>query len=497
MNQYGGSSTVNGYSAIGTMSQSTCVLNISGGTYSSAGGMAVGSYNSTGAYTAIASGTLNVSGGAAVTLGGTRGLQLGPDSSTGIGWDATVNLNGGTLTTNMIRQRGAAAVTTPTININGATIVASASSASFFTGVSHAYVYGGGVTFNDGGYAITVGQSLSAPAGNGVSAEGLTVSGGGFLDTPLVQVTGDGTGATAIATINYDTGDLTGIVVTNPGINYTTPPTFTLLEGGAGNTGLISGTATLVPNTSGSLTKNGSGTLTLSGTNTYTGNTLINNGTLLAASTAALPGYLTAGKVQVASGATVAANVGGAGQWLDTDVLALYNNATLSSGSFLGLDTTGGDFTYSNAIAGNIGFKKFGANKLTLGSVNTYNGGTTIYGGILSVASNANLGDAAGGLAFNGGKLAATGAVTMARAVTISGTGNGIDTAGNIVDIGGTKDLTWGAGTFTVDGTAGGKLLFNRTGGTTAITSGAILQINAGASTELSGAPPLTVVRIS
>ena len=365
------------------------------------------------------------------------------------------------------------------------------------TGLTGAYVYDGGAIIDTNGRNVTIGQSLLAPTGSGVSSAGMDlasagVSGGGYIDTPIVKITGDGIGATAVATIDA-AGNLTGITMTNPGVNYTTA-TFALSGGGNGNTGFISVLPTFVPNAStGGLTKNGLGTLTLTGTNTYTGNTLINGGMLLAASTAALPGYLTAGMVQVGTGATVAANVGGAGQWLDTDVLALYNNATFTAGSFLGLDTTGGDFTYSNAIAGNIGFKKLGTNKLTLPTVNTYNGGTTINGGILSVASNANLGDAAGGLAFNGGKLAATGAVNMARAITISGTGNGIDTAGNIVTIGGAGDLTWGAGTFTVDGTAGGKLLINRTGGTAAITAGAILQINAGASVELTGAPPLPV----
>ena len=94
-------------------SQSIAVLNISGGTFAgTAGGIALGSYNSTGAYTAIADATLNISGTAAVTIGN-RGLQFGPDSSNGIGWNGTVNLDGGTLTTNRFRQRGAASVTTP------------------------------------------------------------------------------------------------------------------------------------------------------------------------------------------------------------------------------------------------------------------------------------------------------------------------------------------------------------------------------------------------
>ena len=308
MNQYGGTTTVNGYSGIATMSQGICVLNVSGGTYTgTAGGMAVGAYNSTGAYTAIADATLNVSGTAAVALGGTRGLQLGPDSSNGIGWNATVNLFGGTLTTNKIAQKSATSVTTPTINLNGATIVASASSATFFTGVSHAYVYGNGVTFDDGGNAITVGESLSALGGNGVSATAIVRKRRRiYRYAPRANhpSAGDttGTGATAVATIDYASGNLTGIVMTNPGVNYTAPPTFTLLLGGKGNTGAIGGAASLVANTSGSLTKIGTGTLTLSGTNTYGGNTTyVNQGTLLATYPVSLPNYSTSASVQAVS----------------------------------------------------------------------------------------------------------------------------------------------------------------------------------------------------
>ena len=434
VNQSAGNTTVNtGYTQMANTTRSIAVLNISGGTYTgTAGGIALGSYNNTGAYTAIADATLNVSGTAAVTLGN-RGLQLGPDSSNGVGWNATVNLFGGTLTTNMIRQRGATSVTTPTINLNGATIVASASSTSFFTGVSHAYVYENGVTFNDGGNAITVGESLSAPAGNGVSATGLTVSGGGYIDTPLVQITnapGDttGTGATAVATIDYATGALTGINMTNPGVNYTAPPTFTLLLGGRGNTGAIGGAASLVANTSGSLTKIGTGTLTLSGTNTYGGNTTyVNQGTLLATYPVSLPNYSTSASVRAVSGATVAVSVGGTGQWQAADVLALNANATLPTGSFLGMDTTGGDFTYSNAITGSEGFKKLGINKLTLDAIDTYAGPTVVNNGTLALSATGSI-------------LAASDVSTTATTATFQIDG-GSHTVSSISGVGGTNVL--------------------------------------------------------
>ena len=59
--------------------------------------------------------------------------------------------------------------------------------------------YGGGGTVDNGGQAITISEPLLAPTGDGVSATGLTVSGGGYQDTPLVTITGGGgTGENAV-----------------------------------------------------------------------------------------------------------------------------------------------------------------------------------------------------------------------------------------------------------------------------------------------------------
>src|SRR5699024_6068683 len=46
---------------------------------------------------------------------------------------------------------------------------------------------------------------------------------------------------------------------------------------------------------------------------------------------------------------------------------------------------------------------------LVLSGTNTYDGGTSVNGGTLSVSSDANLGDAGGELDFNGGTLRVTG----------------------------------------------------------------------------------------
>ena len=71
----------------------------------------------------------------------------------------------------------------------GGTLKASTSTATFFSGVGNACVCSSvaASAIDNGGNNITIGQTFSAPTGNGVSASGLIVSGSGFLGIPLVQ----------------------------------------------------------------------------------------------------------------------------------------------------------------------------------------------------------------------------------------------------------------------------------------------------------------------
>lgn len=87
--------------------------------------------------------------------------------------------------------------------------------------------------------------------------------------------------------------------------------------------------------------------------------------------------------------------------------------------------------TIHNTLAGADGLEKTDAGTLVLTGSNTYSGGTTLSGGTLSVSSDANLGDASGALAFNGGTLRVTGTgyTGTHRAIAWNDKGGGIDIA--------------------------------------------------------------------
>jgi len=161
---------------------------------------------------------------------------------------------------------------------------------------------------------------------------------------------------------------------------------------------------------SGGLTLNGAGTLALSGDNTYSGGTLVDAGTLSVRGDA---------------------NLGGASAGVTLNGGTLAITTTFTSGRAVTLDTPGGmfapsagtTFTMTGTVVGPGALTMNGAGTLALSGANTYTGGTSIDAGMLSVASDANLGDASGGVTFNGGTLATTATFTSARTMTVKAAG--------------------------------------------------------------------------
>ena len=154
----------------------------------------------------------------------------------------------------------------------------------------------------------------------------------------------------------------------------------------------------------GSLTKYGAGILTLTASNGYQGGTTVNVGTLLAANTAALPGYTAPGSIVVNPGATLAVTAGtNAGEFPLTGGTAangvdtVLGNVYFAGGANLGINVNSPEnVTYGTSIAntgnGPLGFVKLRAGILSLTGNNTYTNGTTVNGGVLIATSTSSLG---------------------------------------------------------------------------------------------------------
>ncbi|NBV35519.1 MAG: hypothetical protein EBR81_17455, partial [Proteobacteria bacterium] len=133
----------------------------------------------------------------------------------------------------------------------------------------------------------------------------------------------------------------------------------------------------------GSLAKIGEGTLTLTGVNTYSGGTTLQAGVLLLNGKDRL---LTTGSI-VLNGGTL--DLGGNSQTAGLISLnsGLIRNGTLTSGT--GFNALSGDV--DAILAGTAALTKSGPGTLTLRLGNTYSGGTTLAGGVLTISSSERL----------------------------------------------------------------------------------------------------------
>ena len=257
------------------------------------------------------------------------------------------------------------------------------------------------------GTSVASGASLQIQGNLAIGAEALTLNGTGYNinEGALRNISGTSTFAGLVTLgsatrINSDAGSLTLSnvgTITGAGFDLT-------VGGGAGNITINSGIGT----TTGNLTKDGTGTLTLTGTNTYTGNTLVWSGTLQVTNQVSLYNNNSAAtwsstNINVKNGATMAFNVGGAGQFTAANIntiLGLSNSTTngFNTGSILGIDTSSAGITYSNVIANPnggtnvLGLTKLGSNTLILDQDNTYTGRTVISGGVLQIGNGSTTG---------------------------------------------------------------------------------------------------------
>ncbi|MFN6270850.1 MAG: beta strand repeat-containing protein [Akkermansiaceae bacterium] len=300
----------------------------------------------------------------------------------------------------------------------------------------------------------------------------------------------------------------------------------------------------------GNLSKSGTSKLVLSGTNSFAGTITISGGILQLTNQVSLynntSASWTASNISVASGATLALNVGGAGQFTTGNVTTLLSNLSgangssttgFAAGSAIAFDTTGGTFTVSDNVinstgtgGGAFGVTKWGANLLTLTGANTYTGTTSILQGSLTLAPTV------GGMSLGALTATTSGAGFAAGNITLTLGGAGTNSITSITETSGaaqqlaiTKNTTatWSvgnvdlkggntsrvsAGILNLDGTLkfglggvsttlrqfwvdGGTLGYNNAGavqtlGVTSatVTTGQWLTMNGGALDNLSGA---------
>ena len=288
------------------------------------------------------------------------------------------------------------------------------------------------ITLGAGGGAFEVYDDFDEVTLSGTidGVGGLTKIGFGLLElTGTNTYLGDTTIHEGGLAIDSDAslGDLSGDIHIGPGAalglnnDITTARDVTLdLLGGIATLGGTS-TFTGVISGNGILSKLTEGTLILDGANTYDGGTIVDEGTLRLGTNGSLA---STGNLLILPDATFDLN--GRTQ----TVGALFGEGFLLLGSGAFTTDSDDDGLYGGVISGTGSFTKAGDSVLELYGINTHTGGTNINGGGLIITDDANLGDTASVLSFNGGFLHTYDAITSQRNVILNTLGGTIDTEG-------------------------------------------------------------------
>jgi T5SS/PEP-CTERM-associated repeat protein/autotransporter-associated beta strand protein len=302
------------------------------------------------------------------------------------------------------------------LTLNGGTLEATAtfSIANLSRGITLGPA--GGAFFVDAGQSLAVTTVVTGPGNLTSSGPGVlglsganTYTGQTLINAGTLSIEGESALGTLPA--GFTPGQLTidgGTLATTETFSIG-PDTLGVTLGAAGGTFYVDEffnlTVANVIAGPGNLTISGPGTLTLTGANTYTGQTILNDGTLAFAKESALgvaPAGFAPGQLTFNGG-------------------ALNATATFSLGPDtrgITLNANGGTFDLAPIAALTVGNPIAGVGKLTvsgglliLTSINTYSGGTTVNSGQLLVDNP------------SGGSGAGSGPVTMAAGTVLGGNG--------------------------------------------------------------------------
>ncbi|WP_281413583.1 autotransporter domain-containing protein [Microvirga antarctica] len=235
-----------------------------------------------------------------------------------------------------------------------------------------ATTYSGSTTVNGGVLLLT--SPLTASSGIVLNGGALGATGGGklTLNQPVTLGSVDGSGF------------------------YATPGTNLAVRGIVGG---------------GRLTKSGGGDVTLGGANTFTGLSIA--GGVLRFTSPNNLGDAT-GDILINGGSLGTTSRAATNMAVNRTLLLLGNG---------GVDVPQGSLDWSGPIAGSGTFVKTGAGELVLSGNNIHAGGTSVLGGVLTVAADSALGRVNTPLAIDGAAVRATGAFATSRPVAFGANG--------------------------------------------------------------------------
>ena len=196
----------------------------------------------------------------------------------------------------------------------------------------------------------------------------------------------------------------------------------------------------------GGLTKAGSGMLLLTSSNSFSGPTTIVGGTLQIANAMSLQNSTV---LLSSSGGTL--NLNGLSATLGG--LSGNGNLTLASGT-ISVGNDGVATSYSGVLSGVGGLNKIGSGSLALLGSNSYQGNTTVSGGVLESAA-INAFSPNSNLSISGGTLDATQFPQTINSLSIGGAGVLNLAAGNVLTTSGSANF---GGTLNLMGASGGTL---------------------------------------
>lgn len=355
---------------------------------------------------------------------------------------------------------------------------------------------------------ITFSATGAANQGNTLLGQNFTIHSLTIADPSAVMIS-SGLGGPYTLTISGSAG--TGINVQTGAGLFTLNANLQFM--GSSNTITVNNTAGAVINGaifgSTGLTKAGTGTLTLGASNTYTGNTVIQKGSVVLTAVYGLPNTTNVTLGTASSATTASLDLHGNSLTVNGIALASGNTGgignviTSSTGSptFI-VDSSATNSTFAGLLSGSLSLIKDGnGTTLTLLAANTYTGSTTVGAGTLQIGNGNTAGSIAnssGVTVANSGKLSLvnltgkTFALNVTNGITGVGTLNFNSTATNTVS----GNLTDGAvGQLSVTQTGSGVTILTGNDtytGSTTISAGT-LQVGDGTSGHLTGTSGVTI----